>query len=158
MPASKYGGPEVKKQRKEFFTLGYAAHTVASMLELLSKNRIELLIDVRENPVSRKAGFSAAKLEAELARSGIQYAHFACLGTPTDIRMQYQKNGNALAALTAYEKYLDSRTSYLESLIQFASPRRFCLMCLESDHSLCHRGVIAQKLAEMTRCHPIHLA
>ena len=147
----------MKKQRKDFFTLGYAAHTVASMLQLLSKNRIDLLIDVRQNPVSRKAGFSAAKLEAELGRSGIQYAHFPNLGTPSHIRLQYQKNRNPLAALKAYEMYLDSRTNYLESLIEFASPKRFCLLCLERDHNLCHRGVIAHKLAEMTRCHPIHL-
>jgi uncharacterized protein (DUF488 family) len=31
-------------------------------------------------------------------------------------------------------------------------------VCFESDHNCCHRSIIAQKLAEITQCQPIHLA
>ncbi len=146
------------KHRPEvFFTVGYQGHSITSMLRLLKENNIGLIIDVRQNPVSRKPGFSGSRLQAELERRGIQYAHYPCLGTPSRIRLAYQKNGNALKALNAYAIYLSSKERCLESLIDFAFSKRFCLLCLESDHNLCHRGVIANKLAEMTQCRPVHL-
>jgi uncharacterized protein (DUF488 family) len=147
----------VKDRHKVFFTVGYQGHNIPSILRVLKENDVGLIIDVRQNPVSRKAGFSGSRLQTELERRGIKYAHFPCLGTPSHIRLQYQKNGNALAALKAYATYLRSKIRCLESLIDFASSERFCLLCLESDHNLCHRGVIADKLAEMTQCRPVHL-
>ena len=142
---------------KVFYTLGYQRHSVDSMLEVLAENGVDLLIDVRENPVSRKAGFSASKLKGELERAGICYVHYPCLGTPPQIREKYQRTGDAKAALKSYAKYLNNKTTFLKSLIEFASPKRFCLLCLESDPSLCHRGIIADKLAEMIQCCPTHL-
>jgi uncharacterized protein (DUF488 family) len=73
------------------------------------------------------------------------------------IRLESRKNG-ALAALKSYESYLGTKRRCLESLVEFASSKRFCLLCLESDHTLCHRGIIASKLAEITQCQPIHLS
>ena len=143
---------------KVFFTLGYQGHNLPSILRVLKQNDIDLLIDVRQNPVSRKAGFSASRLQTELGRRGIEYAHYPCLGTPTHIRLQYRKNGNAFMALKAYATYLSTKKVCLQSLIDFASSKRFCLLCLETDHNLCHRGVIAKKLVEMTQCRSIHLA
>lgn len=143
--------------QEPFFTIGYQAHSIASMLRVLSENEIELLIDVRQNPISRKAGFSSGKLKGQLEHAGIRYAHYPCLGTPRSIREQYQRTSNVEVALKSYAKYLNGKTSCLESLLQFASSKRFCLLCLESDHNLCHRGVIAARLAEMTRCRPTHL-
>lgn len=143
--------------QKVFFTVGYQSHSVQSILKVLNENKVKLLVDVRQNPVSRKAGFSGSKLQEELGQLGIEYAHYPCLGTPPRIRTQYQRSGNALAALRAYAAYLGTKGCCLQSLIDFASKKRFCLLCLEKDHNLCHRGVIADKLSEMTQCQPIHL-
>ena len=147
----------MQPHRKVFFTVGYQAHSVDSIISVLNKNKINLLIDVRQNPVSRKSGFSGPKLQKKLEQLGIQYAHYPCLGTPSNIRSQYQQTGNALVALEQYAAYLGRKVRCLQSLIDFCSQKRFCLLCLEKDHNLCHRGVIASKLAEMTRCRPIHL-
>lgn len=140
-----------------FFTLGYQGRNIRSTVRLLKENRIDLLVDVRQNPVSRKAGFSKSRLEAELEGARIEYVHYPCLGTPTRIRSRYRSNGNALAALQAYARYLNTKGRCLRSLLDLASSKRFCLLCLERDHNLCHRGVIAAKLTEMIQCRPIHL-
>lgn len=56
-----------------FFTLGYQRHTPTTLLRILSANDIHYLIDVRQNPVSRKRGFSKRFLEAGTSRLGIEY-------------------------------------------------------------------------------------
>jgi uncharacterized protein (DUF488 family) len=143
--------------RKRFYTLGYQGHSVRSMLQLLDENEVDLLIDVRQNPVSRKKGFSGSRLKAQLEQYGIEYVHYPCLGTPARIRAQYRINGSASAALKAYTRYLNTKEPCLKSLIDFASSKRYCLLCLEKNYNLCHRAVIAKKLTEMTQWQPIHL-
>lgn len=150
-------GQSAPLRLRSFFTFGYQAHTLTSMVQVLSTNDIELLVDVRQNPVSRKPGFSKRRLAAYLPRVGIEYLHYAPLGTPTHIRKIYYERGDVTLALKQYERYLESREEHLRSLVESVSSRRFCLLCLESDHNSCHRGVIADKLAEMTKCQPVHL-
>ena len=127
------------------------------MIGVLKSNKIELVIDVRQNPVSRKRGFSKSRLQVELPKHGIEYLHYSPLGTPPSIRALYRKTGKVEAALKKYATYLEQEREPLLNLIELASSKRFCLLCLESDHESCHRGVIASKLAEMSRCRPVHL-
>jgi uncharacterized protein (DUF488 family) len=124
---------------------------------VLSENGINVLVDVRQNPVSRKSGFSKGRLERSVIRSGIEYFHFPCLGTPLRIRKLYNRTGDTSKALEQYQKHLGKRRSCLQSLVRMAASKHICLMCLEADHSSCHRSVIAQKLMEMTGCQAIHL-
>ncbi len=145
------GGP------RKFYTFGYQSHTVPSMIKILKANGIDLIVDIRQNPVSRKAGFAKSHLEIELPRHGIEYLHYPPLGTPPFIRAIYLELGNVRLALKKYSSYLERRRACLRSLIRSVWPRRFCLLCLEKDHNFCHRGVIASKLVEMIQFQPIHL-
>jgi len=146
-----------RSRTTSFFTLGYQSHTQSSLLTLLTANQVAVLVDVRQNPISRKKGFSKNSLEKNAARMGITYLHFPCLGTPPQIRSFYGRTGNVKQTLKKYEIYLSSRTKCLESLVQTVTSKQFCLLCLESDYTFCHRSVIAQRLTEMTGCPPIHL-
>jgi uncharacterized protein (DUF488 family) len=137
--------------------LGYQAHTQATFLAVLAVHKVTLVIDVRQNPVSRKQGFSKKSLENSVQDCGIGYIHFPKLGTPTRIRRLYLSTRNAQNALEQYEKYLRSRTVYLRHLLKKVADEQFCLLCLESDYNSCHRGIIARMLTEMTGCQPIHL-
>jgi uncharacterized protein (DUF488 family) len=140
-----------------FFTLGYQSHTLNTFFNLLSENDVDILVDVRQNPVSRKRGFSKGFLEKRASRLGIEYYHFACLGTPPRIRRLYSQTGNVKKALEEYEEHLRSHKKCLLSLIHTVTSKQFCLLCLESDYTSCHRSIIAQHLAEMMGCPPIHL-
>jgi len=140
-----------------FFTLGYQSHTVKSFLRILSANRVRVLVDVRQNPVSRKPGFSKRRLEKSVHARGLEYVHLPCLGTPSRIRKVYARTGNIQGALQQYEQHLRSNKQCLEYLLRRVTSRQFCLLCLETDHNSCHRSVIAQQLTEMTGCQPIHL-
>lgn len=127
------------------------------MITILKANRVDLIVDVRQNPVSRKPGFAKSHLERELPKHGIEYLHYPPLGTPPFIRAIYLELGNVGLALKKYSSYLEHRRGCLQSLLNTVWPRRFCLLCLEKDHNFCHRGVIASKLVEMIRCQPTHL-
>jgi uncharacterized protein (DUF488 family) len=139
------------------YTIGYAGHTVSSIIDVLQSHRIELLIDVRQNPSSRKPGFSKKGLGKHLSVSGIEYVHFPCLGTPPAIRRFYSQSGQVDLALKRYEKYLESKATCLQSLVDFVSDRRCCLLCLEACYTMCHRSVIAHKLTRIAQWTPIHL-
>lgn len=140
-----------------FFTLGYQSHNIRTLLAVLSQNGVKVLIDVRQNPVSRKTGFSKHHLEKSVARSGIEYLHFPCLGTPLRIRKLYRETGDSRRALEQYQKHLRNQRKCLRSLVRIATSKHVCLMCLEADHSSCHRSAIAQRLMEMTGWQAIHL-
>ena len=141
-----------------FFTVGYQSHSRSSFLRLLSANRVALLVDVRRNPVSRKRGFSKARLQEMVGRAGIEYIHLPSLGTPPAIRTFYQRTGNVATALRRYEGYLRSQTHCLRELTATARHKVVCLLCLESDYTSCHRSVIADRLSEMTGWLPVHLS
>ncbi len=145
------------RHKAAFFTLGYQSHTTNTFFDLLSENDVNILIDIRQNPVSRKRGFSKRFLEKTSARMGIEYLHFPCLGTPPRIRRLYLRTGDVKQALKQYEQHLRSRRPCLESLLRTVASRHFCLLCLESDYTSCHRSVVAQHLTEMMGCPPIHL-
>jgi len=140
-----------------FYTLGYQSHTSLTLVSLLASNNVSMLVDVRQNPISRKRGFSRNQLEKIVSNSGITYLHCPELGTPPPIRKIYATSGNVKEALLRYEKHLRARKQWLEALLREVKSERFCLLCLEADHKACHRSIIAQLLTEMTGCQPIHL-
>jgi uncharacterized protein (DUF488 family) len=127
------------------------------MAALLRSHRVEILIDVRRNPVSRKPGFSRRCLEEYLPTVGIQYVHYPALGTPVYIKRHYNMRSDILMALRAYRKYLESRKPQVLTLLRTFSSKRFCLLCLEKDPRACHRSIIAEMLAEVANCPPTHL-
>jgi uncharacterized protein (DUF488 family) len=141
----------------DFFTVGYQAYSTECLVKELNESGIELVLDVRENPFSTKHGFSRGPLEQSLLRAGIAYQHRLELGTPREIRAFYRQSGDATEALRLYDSYLESHRSVIDSLIKSMTGRKVCLLCLESDHKLCHRGVIARKVEEMTQWNPVHL-
>ncbi len=142
---------------KNFYTLGYQSHTLSTMIDTLSGNHVGVLVDVRQNPVSRKRGFSGKQLEKTITELGINYLHCPELGTPPQIRKIYASTGDVKKALSHYERHLRARRGTLQNLLAKVKSQRFCLLCLEADHKSCHRSIIAQVLTEMTGCQPIHL-
>ena len=91
---------------EKIFTIGYEGKTPDEFLKVLKEAEISIVVDVRENPASRKKGFSKKTLSATLNDNGIQYRHIAELGTPKDIRVEYQNSGNIERLLEQYRTYL----------------------------------------------------
>ena len=64
------------------WTIGYERVGVPDFIASLKAANVKTLVDVREVPLSRRAGFSKNVLAASLAGAGIGYIHMKVLGTP----------------------------------------------------------------------------
>lgn len=131
-----------------FWTAGYEQTTPDRFLGLLAQNRVEVVVDVRKTPLSRKKGFSKNQLQGALSRNGIGYIHVEALGAPKEIRDRLHEGGTWWEYVKAYEKLLESRHAEILDLVELAASRRACLLCFERDATSCHRSLVAR---EMTR-------
>lgn len=131
---------------EKIYTIGYEGKTSDEFIKELEKTQISIVIDVRENPNSRKKGFSKKILAETLSEKGIQYKHIAELGTPKDIRLEYKNNGDIERLLNQYRIYLDENPEYIEKLLDAIGNNSACLLCFEKYAAKCHRFIISEYL------------
>lgn len=133
---------------KRVWTIGYEGHDVESFVETLRKARIGRVVDVRELPLSRKAGFSKNALAAGLQRAGIAYSHAKALGTPRPVRHALKAGGSVEDFRRDYLAHVRENMDAVEELERVASAERCALLCVERKLDVCHRGVLAGVLEE----------
>jgi uncharacterized protein (DUF488 family) len=131
----------------QLLTTGYAGHDLDSFVAKLREHGVETIVDVRQNPVSRKRGFSKSKLEKFLAEHGIRYVHMRELGVPAELRNRLRGGECELDEYFAeFARYLSTHDETLASLQSRASNERCCLLCVESRPEECHRSIIADAI------------
>ncbi len=130
------------------YTSGYEGIKVNEFIELLKNNNVEVLVDIRGNPNSRKPGFSKKALAAALNERGIAYAPFYGLGVPRDIRKAYHQTGDWETFSQGYLEYLTSQGEEVARLAEKARDQRCCLLCFEADYTRCHRFYVAKAVKE----------
>jgi uncharacterized protein (DUF488 family) len=120
----------------EIYTIGHSTRSLEEFLEILKNFQIQLVVDVRRFPSSKKfPWFDEENLEEELKKNGIDYIHFPELGG-------YRKEG--------YETFSKTEefSKALEKLIGVVNEKKAAIMCAESLWWRCHRRYIANALAE----------
>lgn len=143
----------------ELFTIGYEAASQAAVIAALKAAGIRRLIDVRELPASRRAGFSKSPLRASLEAEGIDYLHLKKLGTPKEGRI-----ANRAGRMDDFWRIVDEGLARPEAEYELAlagelaaaSPS--CLLCFEADPHICHRLEVARRLAAMRGFSVTHLS
>ena len=136
---------------KKIFTIGYEGSELEDFLETLKFLEIEVLVDVRDVPLSRKKGFSKNILKDTLEQNGIQYIHLKGLGDPKDGRIA-ARNGDFDAFRKIFHKHMKSDLAQedLKEASEMVKKMLSCLLCYERDHKTCHRTIVADYLAEIT--------
>ena len=132
-------------------TIGYEGATIEEFVASLRHASVDLLIDVRDVPISRKKGFSKNRLAEYLAAEGIDYVHLKGLGDPKEGREAARAGKYALFE-RIFGKHLRSAAAIdaLEEAASLAKSQRICLMCFEADAQRCHRTMVADRLSDMT--------
>ena len=126
-------------------SIGYEGKSVEELITVLAEHDVDVLVDVRENPISRKRGLSKRRFSELLHLEGIGYLHERSLGNPRDNRDAF-RSGDA-AARHYFEEHLDNGASAaLQSVQDLAVERRIALLCYEQDSEQCHRSVIIDRL------------
>ncbi|MCY3951101.1 MAG: DUF488 domain-containing protein [bacterium] len=122
-------------------SVGYQGRSVDELIDVLRAGAVKLLVDVRLNPISRKAGFSKNPLSQALAEAGIRYRHERSLGNPRDNRDPFDRE--------RYEAYLVANGSeVLAEIMELARSTRIALLCYERQHRDCHRSCILDVAAQ----------
>jgi uncharacterized protein (DUF488 family) len=139
-------------------TIGYKGGTVDAFIRALKKARVELVLDIRAAPVSRKKGFSKNQLAAHLTAAGIGYRHLRGLGTPKRGR-DAARGGDLESFERIFLAHMDEPEALLDlgEAIALAQSRPVCLLCLERDPKHCHRTIVANRMVGETGQKLLHL-
>ena len=127
-------------------SVGYEGRTVDELIEILRRHDVSLLIDVRLNAISRRAGFSKRVLGTALNNAGIEYRHAPELGNPKENRAPL-RNGDP-GATARFRQHLAANDSAVAEVATEASRRVVALLCIEQRHDTCHRSYVADAALE----------
>lgn len=139
------------------YSIGYEGMEIDKFIEKLKKNKVNLLIDVREKAISRKKGFSKAALALALTEAGIQYIHMKELGSPNKDRKNLHENNNWEEFSRKYSQHMEGNMASLAELCKNAKGKISCLMCFEREYWKCHRSLLISKIKEISGIEAVHL-
>ena len=139
-------------------TIGYEAAGFGAFLATLREAGVALVIDVRELPLSRRAGFSKGVLAASLAAAGIGYVHLKSLGTPKEGRLAARR-GDYPRFWSIVEARMQTPEAELalQQAAGLAGQTPSALLCFEADPQKCHRRKVSDALAEKFGFAVLHL-
>ena len=129
------------------FTIGYEGASFDSVLRALKARGVGVLLDVRELPLSRRAGFSKRPLSAGLGEAGIDYVHLKGLGTPKEGRVAaHQGDMDRFWSIVEDRMQTPEAEHDLNRAAALARERPACLLCFEASPHLCHRLRVGELL------------
>jgi uncharacterized protein (DUF488 family) len=131
------------------WTIGHSVRTADEFVAVLRAYDIELLVDVRRFPGSRRLPqFSAAALEKELTAAGLSYCSLPSLGGRRQPDKDSPNDGWRVAAFRGYADYLATEefARGLMELLMLAYGLRTAIMCAEVLWWRCHRRLISDVL------------
>ncbi|MGQ9549365.1 MAG: DUF488 domain-containing protein [Roseiflexus sp.] len=140
------------------YTIGYEGLSVDDFLNRLLENGVQCLLDVRNNPVSRRYGFHKSTLSRLCGFLGIEYFHFPELGIPRSRREGLQGKEDYERLFKEYRhSILPAQSRTLKRLARIMNDRPGVLICMEADPMHCHRTTLAEALSPIARLPVIHL-
>ena len=133
------------------FTIGYESISLESYIVKLLKNDIQVLVDVRNNPLSMKFGFSKSQLDKYCEYLGIKYIHFPDVGIPSSLRRELHSQSDYDKLFVEYKKTClpVSINTQNEILKLLKRHNRIALTCFESDIHQCHRKHLSEAIENL---------
>ena len=134
------------------WTIGHSTRSAAEFREALAAHAIELVIDVRRFPRSRRLPqFAADALERDLERHGISYRWLSSLGGRRRGASDSLNDAWRHASFRAYADHLATEefANGLSELVTLANGLRTVMMCAELLWWRCHRRLIADVLVSL---------
>jgi len=149
---SKIESEKAKANPHPLQTIGYEGRSLEAYLNLLLRAGVNVLCDVRRNPISRKYGFSKSTLSNACAGVGIWYEHLPELGIASEQRQELNSQGDYDALFEEYERdYLPNQIEALDKIREWMeNGARVALTCYEHLPEQCHRHCVAERLEAMS--------
>jgi uncharacterized protein (DUF488 family) len=132
------------------WTIGHSLRAIDEFLSLLARPEIEVIVDVRSFPGSRRSPqYGREVLKETLAAHSIGYHWLPALGGR---RKASPDSPNTVWRNTSFRGYADHMSTLefargLEQLLQISVKARTALVCSEAVWWRCHRSMIADALS-----------
>jgi uncharacterized protein (DUF488 family) len=133
----------------DVWTIGHSTRTADAFGQILRAHQIEILVDVRSFPGSRRyPQFNRESLSQFLTQMEIKYVHAPALGGRRDPRPDSHNTAWKNASFRAYADHMetDQFKKGFSDLVELASKGRTVIMCAEALWWRCHRSLVADYL------------
>lgn len=127
-------------------TIGHSTRTIDVFLNLLQTHHVELLVDVRRWPASRRSPhFNREALAESLKESGIDYLWRGDLGGFRKPSVESVNTAWRVAAFRAYADFMLTAEfdKIMTEVEPIAAAQRIALTCAEAVPWQCHRQLLA---------------
>lgn len=130
-------------------TIGHSNRPIEAFLDLLKRNFVARILDVRTVPGSRRnPQFGQDALSSALAQAGIGYTYLPALGGLRRTHPDSPNKGWRNLSFRGYADHMQSAefAEAVEWVSEHARQERCALMCAEAVPWRCHRSLIGDAL------------
>ena len=131
------------------WTVGHSTRSADEFGQMLLAHGIQVLVDVRSFPGSRRyPQFNRPALSESLASIGIKYRHEPRLGGRRTPRADSHNTAWRNSSFRAYADHMETEDfrKGVEDLLELAASARVAVMCAEALWWRCHRSLISDYL------------
>ena len=131
------------------WTFGHSTRSGEEFAQILLAHGIQVLVDVRSFPGSRRyPQFNRGALAESLEQVGIEYKHEPRLGGRRTPRKDSHNTAWKNASFRAYADHMESEEfrNGVKDLLELARQSRVAVMCAEALWWRCHRRLISDYL------------
>lgn len=141
---------------KRILTIGHSNHSLEHFLDVVKRNAVECVVEVRSYPYSRYSPqFDREALKPALAKAGVRYVDLGKeLGGRPEGSEFYDNDGHVRYDRVAAAQFFQEGLQRLEE-----GTLRYCvaLMCSEEDPTVCHRGLLIGRVLRDRGYHVEHI-
>jgi uncharacterized protein (DUF488 family) len=141
----------------QVYTAGYEGLQLDGFLNMLVQSGIQRLIDVRNNPVSRRYGFHKTTLGRLCGYLEIAYEHVPELGIASAERQEAGGEGRSEMFEGYATRTLREQSASVERVVRWVSEKPSVLVCVEADPTDCHRIRLAAVVSQRTGLSVVNL-
>lgn len=140
-----------KVNKTVLYTIGYEGISLEDYLVRLIKNDVRVLVDVRNNPLSMKFGFSKSQLKRYCESLEIQYIHIPEVGIQSEQRQTLNTQSDYDKLFTIYRENNLTKTQKAQNVILnlLEQNKRIALTCFEANICQCHRKHLAEAIESL---------
>jgi uncharacterized protein (DUF488 family) len=133
----------------QVWTVGHSTHSITTFGQILTAHSVQVLIDVRSFPGSRRyPQFNKESLAASLKQLRIDYHHAPLLGGRRQPRNDSHNSAWQNPSFRAYADHMESEDfeQGIAELLALAAGKKTTIMCAEALWWRCHRSLISDYL------------
>jgi uncharacterized protein (DUF488 family) len=140
-----------KNNKTILYTIGYEGISLEEYLNRLIKNDVKVLVDVRNNPLSMKFGFSKTQLKKICTSLSIEYLHIPEVGILSEQRQKLNTQTDYDKLFETYKKInLKETVKHQEQILKLLQKnKRIAMTCFEANICQCHRKHLADAITKL---------